>query len=398
MSENGISDIFSSLISEVRKLEKSRRLSIKEDELLENAVQWLKDHQHPDGYWGYESVADTGLVLLAFSVHGVKDKEWIIKGKHKGGIQKSITWLKSIRNVDNWENNLWDTSVCLQALLKLGIGEEWVFRIAEWVRNESREKPEKYEIHHLAQAANALLEVGLEEDAKNISETIAARTKEMIKEKEGKYLFDLYVSGQALDALVRSKFDLTSEVIKDVETELRKSLERITREGISEATFQNVTMAFMGLASFLGGEDNPLINSVIAEIFKMPERYKRDGSWYHDAKKTAFALIGISEVKEVRKINEFPNRIYKIIMHHQGKVEKLYENLELTDKKRISKVKRGHLWLSLAFCSIFASLIIAITFGTDTFISQLIIGTLLVPSSLSMVAKAYLSFKGKIKE
>lgn len=398
MPIDNVSDIFSGLISEIRALEKSKKLSIKQDELVKNAIQWLKDHQHPEGYWGYESVPDTGLVLLAFSIYGVKDKEWDLKGKHKGGIQKSVTWLRSIRNVDNWENNLWDTSICLQALIKLGIREEWVFRVTEWVRNESREKPEKYEIHHLAQAANALLEAGLEEDAKNICETIALRMDKRIKsEKEGKYPFEIYVTGQVLDALVRSRFDLTSEVMKVAEANSMDFLQRITRKGISEATFQDVTMAFMGLASFLGGEDNTLINSVTAEIFKMPERYKRDGSWYHDAKKTAFALIGLSRIKDIRKINEFPARIYKIIMYYQERMNEIYKNLETRNEKRISKVKQGYLWLSLAYCSIIASLIIVITLGTDTFISQLIIGSLLIPGFLSMVVKAYLSFKGKVK-
>ena len=399
MSENSITDIFSSLISEIRKLEKSRRLSIKQDELVKNAIQWLKDHQHPDGYWGYESVADTGLVLLAFSIYGVKDKEWTIKGNHKGGIQKSVNWLKNIRNVDNWENNLWDTSICLQALIKLGIREEWVFRVMEWVRKESREKAEKYEIHHLAQAANALLEAGLDEDAKNVSKTIALRMDERIKaKKEGEYPFEIYVTGQVLDTLVRSRFDLTSEVMKVAEANTMEFLQRIARKGISEATFQDLTMAFMGLASFLGGEDNALINSVTAEIFKMPERYKRDGSWYHDAKKTAFALIGLSKIKDIRKIDEFPARIYKIIMHYQEKAKEIYKNLESENEKRISKIKQGYLWLSLAYCSIIASLIIVITFGTDTFISQLIIGSLLIPVFLTMAVKAYRSFKGKVKE
>lgn len=395
MTESKVSDIFSSLINEIRKLEKTRKLSIEEDELLNNAIQWLKDHQHPDGYWGYESVADTGLVLLALSTYGVKEKEWSVRGKYKGGIQKSVDWLKSTLDVNNWRNNLWDTSICLQALLKQGIGEDWVFRIAEWVRNECREKPEKYAIHHLAQAINTLLEAGFEEDAKNVSEILAVRIKEVVNKEEA--LFDLYVCGQALDALTRSKFDLTSEVVRRIDTGLRKSLERISTEGLSEAGFQDVTMAFLGLASFLGGEDTPLINSVITELFKMPERYKEDGSWYHDAKKTAFALVGISRVKDIRKVNEFPNRIYKLILHHQRKAKKLYRNLELKGEKKASVIRRGYLWLSLTYCSILASLIIAITLGVNTFLPQLII-TLLVTASLSAVVKAYLSFKGRVKE
>jgi len=39
VSENDISHIFSSLINEIRKLEKSRKLSIEEDELLNNSAR-----------------------------------------------------------------------------------------------------------------------------------------------------------------------------------------------------------------------------------------------------------------------------------------------------------------------------------------------------------------------
>ena len=80
------------------------------------------------------------------------------------------------------------------------------------------------------------------------------------------------------------------------------------------------------------------------------------------------------------------------------KAKEIYKNLESENEKRISKIKQGYLWLSLAYCSIIASLIIVITFGTDTFISQLIIGSLLIPVFSTMVVKAYRSFKGKVKE
>jgi len=392
-----ICEIFTDMINEIRRLEKFKKLSLEHEELLKNSIQWLKDHQHPDGYWGYESVADTALVLLAFSIYGVRDEEWLIKGRHVGGLKKAINWLKSIRNVDNWENNLWDTSVCLQALYKLGIREEWVFKVTEWVKNRCKQR-ERIPLHHLAQAVNALLDAGLDEDAKKVSEIIASEIEKRLRErKEGEHLFGAYVTGQVLDALVRSGYSLTAEIMRACEMDLRRFLEEVRRTGISEATFQDVMMAFLGLASFLGGEDNELINSILAEIFKSPERYKRDGSWYHDAKKTAFALIGVSKVKEVRKIDEISYRVYRIIIDYQKRIEDLLGELESAYKGRILKVRQGYLWLSLAFGSILASLIIAVTLGIESIISQLIIGSLLIPGLFSTATKAYLSFKGKIK-
>ena len=395
MAESEIGRIFSSLIHEIRKLEKTRKLSIEEDELLNRAIQWLKNHQHPEGYWGYESVADTGLVLLALATYGIKERKWVIKGKYGGGIQKSVQWLKDALNVDNWGKNLWDTSICLQALLRLGVTEDWIVRVIQWVRKECKENPEKYPIHHLAQAVNALVEAGFPEDAYNVCKFIANKEEELMKKGQ---VLDLYVAGQVLDALTRAKFDLTSSIITNLETNLRKSLERIGNEGISEASFQDVTMAFMGLASFLGGEDNPLINSITAELFKTPERFKYDGSWYHDAKKTAFALIGISKIKDIRKVNEFPNRIYRIITRYQREVVKIFDSFKEREMKRISVVKKGYFWISVVYCSIIASLLISLIFGINDSMCQLIISTLLVPISLSAAVKAYFSYKGRLNE
>lgn len=82
-----------------------------------------------------------------------------------------------------------------------------------------------------------------------------------------------------------------------------------------------------------------MINSTLAELFKTPERYKNDGSWYHDAKKTAFALNGLSKVIEVRKIDAFPSQIYKLIINCQKEVEEYFKNMEDTYEKKLSKVK-----------------------------------------------------------
>ena len=67
-----------------------------------------------------------------------------------------------------------------------------------------------------------------EEDAQKLSEIIAIRIKERAKNKIGEgYLFDIYVASQTLDTLVRSGFDLTSKVMKGLESNSRKFLEKI---------------------------------------------------------------------------------------------------------------------------------------------------------------------------
>lgn len=63
--------IFIDIISDIKRLEKRKKIDIREENAIKNAIEWLKMHQHPDGYWGYESVADTALVLLSFSYYNI---------------------------------------------------------------------------------------------------------------------------------------------------------------------------------------------------------------------------------------------------------------------------------------------------------------------------------------
>ncbi|AEA48102.1 prenyltransferase/squalene oxidase repeat-containing protein [Archaeoglobus veneficus] len=373
-----VDEIFTELMKEIRKLEKSRRISVEHEELLKKAVGWLKDHQHPEGYWGYESVADTCLVLLALSMYEIrKNEEWLIKGKYPGGIKRSVEWLKKTQNIDNWENNLWDTSICLQALYRLGVQDEWVIKSAEWVRNKCEREPKKFPVHHLAQALNVLNLAGYDECAKKITEIVISKVEERIENKKGdEYLYDPYVTGQILDALVRSGVPVTHKVLRACENDLRRFLEEKKVKGISEGAFQDVTMALLGLASFLGGGDDELVNAVVAEIFKSPERYKKDGCWYHDAKKTAFALLGLSRIKEVRKIDEFPYKIYTLIARYHEKIRDCIAELEKTYEKRI---KRGYLLLTLIYILLMASVFAIIEYGVESPISQLLLGSLIIP-------------------
>lgn len=377
----------------IKKLERSKKLTIKHDEMLKRSVEWLKNHQHPDGYWGYESVADTGLVFLALITYGIRDEIWSIKGKYEGGLLKASKWLKDVLNVDNWENNLWDTSICFQALYRYEIRDDWIFRVLEWIKRTCEERAEKLPLHHLAQAIQALLDAGLEEDARKVCEIIIYRMMSHMLDKDN--YMDPYIVGQVLDALVRAGYTPGTEVISVCESNLRNFLKGARNKGISEATFQDVMMAFTGLASLLGGNDDELMNSILAEVFKSPERYKKDGFWYHDAKKTAFALIGISKLKEVRKIDEFPYRIYKVITNYQKELEELLTNLKEEYETRLKTLKQGYLWISISFLSIIISLLLVLVLTINNPVSQLIIGGILFPVFLSSATKTYLLFKGK---
>ncbi|MHA1684920.1 MAG: hypothetical protein ACTSYD_00780 [Candidatus Heimdallarchaeaceae archaeon] len=383
--------LFTQLIDNLRKLEKHRKLSIEQDELIKRSIEWLKNHQHPDGYWGYESVADTSLVLLALSMYDVQEQSWKIKNKHEGGVQRSINWLKSIRIIDNWDNNVWDTSICIQAIYRLGIREDWVFKSAEWVKNVASRRFDKLSYHHIAQAINMLIEIGNTDEAFELASRLEARLKTLLEEAENhKFSLDIYVIGQVLDALVRAGVYLNSPVIDYCESEIIEFLQEEIKTGISEGSFQDMTMAFLGLASFLGGENDEMIDQCIAEIFKSPDRYKKDGSWYQDAKKTAFALIGLSKIKEVRKIDTFPQRIYKIISMYKKGIEEEINKLHNEYTKQIDKLRIGYLWLLTGSFSLFGIIFLWVTIGVGNYfvqiVSDIVFSTILFTSGAKVIS------------
>jgi len=391
-----IDGIFSRLIFEIQSLEKSQKLLTKKE--LQSAIEWLKRHQHPEGYWGYESVADTGLVLLAFSIYGIKERKWRIKRKYYGGLDSGINWLKNVRNVDNWENNLWDTSICAQALLRLGVRDEWVFGVVKWINNRVREKLGDLELHHIAQAINALFDAGLKEEGARVSQLLVSKVAERLQEKEkDDSLLDAYIAGQVLDSLIRAQCNVSSNVFLTTQRGLRSLLARVKKTGISEATFQDVMMGFMGLASSIGGEVDQLTNKTMIEIFRTPERFKEDGSWYHDAKKTAFALIGLSRITYVRRIEEFPQRIYNIVMKHQKEAEETFQDIVSKNKEQVSRIRRGYLWLSVAFAMILMLLPLIIVFGDQGYTPEIIVGILLAIMS-GALGKFYFCIRTKERD
>lgn len=390
--------IFSELISEIRCLERQKELSIDQEDILINAISWLKNHQHPEGYWGYESVADTGLVLLSMVIFGVTESSWKISDKYDGGIDLAITWLKSKRNLENWSNNLWDTSICAQALYKLGIRDEWLIRIFDWIKTKLYTEYESFSPHHLAQAANAILETDFNIDKERIIERIIKSLNRHVETTEGEQIIiDPYIAGQVYDTLIKLDYNFSNDLMVSLEDNLRQCLTKVKQGGLSESSFQDVMMAFMGLANLTSG-DETLINEILVEIFKRPDRLKEDGSWYHDAKKTAFALLGLSRIINVRRIEEFPYKIYQIIMKYQELASELMRMKNEQTSSTIKNLERSYFWLILCFAITFSSYVL-IAMQIENILVELSIGTLLtilLPLALgklyaSIIKKGYLN-------
>ncbi|PCJ57084.1 MAG: hypothetical protein COA79_17290 [Planctomycetota bacterium] len=104
--------------------------SRKTESAVDLGLQWLADHQEPDGHWDagkYEGEASakvdtacTGAALLAFLGAGHTDKV----GKYKKHVKSAITWLLSVQNPNgSFAKTNYTNGICTMAIAEaLGMG------------------------------------------------------------------------------------------------------------------------------------------------------------------------------------------------------------------------------------------------------------------------------------
>lgn len=310
------SNAFSKLVTKIQSLERTKRLAIEHDDKLQLTMDWIRRHQHPRGYWGYESVADTAFVLLSLASWGVADSTWEIYEGTKGGIDVAVAWLKKNQRFDNWDNNIWDTSMVVRALVRNGIYEEWVHRALTWIENQEQGMwGIRYgtPVHHASQALCAMVEAGsLESKVARCREAVLRALEDHAEE------YSPYALGQAIEALICSGVNPSLPTITKIVDRLKSFVEH---ERMTEGTFQDIVFGFAGISSLLSDPKDALVRRVADEMFASPERLKPDGSWYNDAKKTSHALYALRKLKEVSRIDVAPYALYNMISEAEAEVQ-----------------------------------------------------------------------------
>ncbi|OYT37975.1 MAG: hypothetical protein B6U89_06520 [Desulfurococcales archaeon ex4484_58] len=359
-----------------------------QDIVIMKAIEWLKSVQHPGGYWGYRSVADTGLAILALATLGIKDEKWEIRletgEKFEGGVSKAVNWIKSKCTEYNCEGNIWDTAIVVRALLELGIKDEWVFKSINWIYENTIENYKHEKPHHVAQAIIALARYG---DLKRARE-LTNKLKEILINIE---LKDCYVLGQVIEAFVATGLDPFSpeidKYVRYIENELRESV----KTGISETTFQETVVGLMGLIkSHRVHLEDDVIQMLIAEILKYPERRKPDGSWYHDAKKTALALLALNALGHMPRVEVHPRILYETIGKYEKKIISVLREYDENTARKIREIKKGYLFTALGISASILAIILLIThLLPNPTIENFIVETILSSLSVSAFKKVH---------
>lgn len=367
MTREKIDRIFDDML---RRLRENEVMASKEDLIekfnLKKSVEWLKSAQRVKGFWGYESVADTALVLLALASYGAKmNDRWRTVDGVEGGIGKAVNWLLGRFKMDSWGNNLWDTAMVLRAFKALDLDVHEAHRALNWISKRVEEMDDYIpnDIHHVAQGLIALHEWG--QPATQLAEEFIKVLKEIDLDQ-----IEPYKLGQIMEFITVYKLETHDEVTYAIEDRLTSYLMRVAEGGLSEGNFLNAMEALKGLARRIGGYEyidkvgtGDKLRSALDKILKemlSPYRRKRNGSWYNDPKKTARAILTILSLSDVRHIIQFPKTIHDILNDGKGKVIEVVDAMEKSLKSKINESFKIALKSLLGF--ILTAIIIASAF------------------------------------
>ena len=274
-------------------------------ELMIKAGQWLKEIQHPAGYWGTRAPIETSLASLALLSMGVKIAEsWPIpETDATGGLAKARDWLK--KNRDTWCHNIWDTAVVLRTLVALGeaIDSPTVSGSLAWLKNEEKDQwsyTKGTGLHHAAQALITFAE--LREDKRIIQDQ--ARWLMSHQDPEGSWNHSRYTTAQVIQGLAKAGYDSkTPEVAKA----LNWLGEEINRTVLVKGVFEDFGHSLIAYMEATGNPNSEIAQRIAQEMLKSPERLKDDGSWYEDVRSTAIAVLALKALGR-RKIFRIPAR------------------------------------------------------------------------------------------
>lgn len=318
--KDAITDEFGRLVTDIRRFESVRNMRDDSEEHIKRALVWLRERQHPDGYWGEKCLLDTQMVLLALGLWEKDIQHWSLPNDHQGGIELAFIWLEKFQANDAWDNNIWETAAIIQTAAAHGIADRQSIRRAQtWL--EAREfdnwgLDKNYGPHYIAQAISAMVMVG------SPPRLIAkARTALLNKINElndaGKPLAP-YIAGQIVDALILAGVNPMEDEVSQITNYLQEYL--LSAE-VTIANWLHLCLAFRGVGLAIGnaGLEQPAIQLSIQRLFS-PNRIREDGSWYHDVTLTAFGLTALNSIQSVRKIEVYSYEIFTSLYHSKTQI------------------------------------------------------------------------------
>jgi hypothetical protein len=302
--EEKLSKIFAANYKYLESVQTNREISLKNIPQIKNSVLWLKSIQHPQGFWGYSSVADTALAIFACLCWD-PSRQWEIDKGHTGGIDIAISWLKNEFKKSKWEGAPWDTAIALRAFKIAKVRADEFEQARNWIESLTCEMIyPRVGIHHVAQRHLALIDMGANQDLIDKSNKFLY---EFFKSHENWQKVSPYILGQCAWAISKSQC-----IYKNIRSDLFKHLwDFANSRDINNANFLEIVHAMMGIAALEYEDVNRISDLVFPKLFS-ENCYRTDFSWYREPIKTSWSLLVLNNFRYIKMIETYSKNICEL--------------------------------------------------------------------------------------
>jgi len=188
------------------------------------------------------------------------------------------------------------------------------------------------------------------------------------QERDGSWAKSLYITSQVVQALVKAGLKYQSDPIESA----LNWLEKASSIPLVRGVFEDFTHTIIAFIEATGNRESFIVQKILNELIKSPERLKKDGSWYEDIRCTAMALLALIKVG-TRKIYQIPaGKLEELVLKNHER-EKITSGLE---QKVLEYIKANDYKISVSKC--------ADTFGLTTETIRKIIESLVKKGKLEI--------------
>jgi hypothetical protein len=332
--QSEIGEAFRSLVNQLRQAEVTRNIQSEQDAYIKRAVDFVKWNQNEDGSWGLGAMLNTGLALQAIGIWTPSDKTWPTRQAGRaGGIDLAFRWLELRQEITGVWENVWNTACIIKAATHLHeLDRPCIQRAIKWILEQELSLwglNQNLPVHHLAQALIAIEQASLDRHAASVAR------EALLEYVRSRPVESVYTAGQILEAFAVTGVNPASA---EVEKLADLTAKRLLAAQVSLSNLLELCAALKGLGAIRGGIDpaEPAIEVTLTKFFH-PDRLRDDGSWYRDLTLTSYALIALSEVGQVRKIEGFPTQIYGAVEEAHRQVKAVTGD-EIQARRRIAEL------------------------------------------------------------
>ncbi|ACY20725.1 hypothetical protein Gbro_1444 [Gordonia bronchialis DSM 43247] len=309
------------------------------DPRLRQSIEWLISSQLPSGGFGNNSAAYTAIAVKAI-------RSWQPGWSQSDGFERAARHVIASSSNGKLET-VWDTAVAANALAGSAYTDTWVDQATDYL---SQLVPDPHlKPHHIAQLLITV--TARRPDSNSIPEWVSILRTQRI------YPATPYCLGQVSSALVAAP-----EANIDLRLQCDELGAWLGSVDVTKANFVEYCSALVGLSASTHPTHSARVSACVDDLFSDGRRL--DGSWYHDAWETSWALLAL-KLASARKLVTLSVHDLALILED---ADKLADNLQESYRNRFSVLNPSYFWNVVAYSQVLLILVALAVYGI--FLSQ----------------------------